>query len=121
MIGGEQPKILANVNEEGNLVITDEFVELFYKEQEMNWKLVRTNDNLTKKSRAIIWIEWNEDGTFKEQFDSIAVGRSLIMSPFNQAFTWQTTSVTEIIENSADHIKFKTKNSDYELWKIKND
>ena len=121
MIRDEQPKILVDTDENGNLVINDDFVEMFYKEQEQNWKLVREHDNLTKKSRAVIWIEWNEDGSFKEQFDSITVGRSLIMSPFNQAFTWQTTDVTEIVEQRDDYIKFKTKNSNYELFKITNE
>ena len=61
----------------------------------------------------------NSIGNFKEQFEKVAVGRSLIMSPFNQYFTWQTTLVTEIIEQRKDYIKFKTGNSNYELSKIK--
>ena len=40
------------------------------------------------------------------------------MSPFNQSFTWQTTTVTEIVEQRDDYIKFKTGNSNYELFKI---
>jgi hypothetical protein len=48
-----------------------------------------------------------------------AVGLSLLMSPFNQFFTWQTTTITEIVEEKDDYIKFKTQNSDYELWKLK--
>jgi hypothetical protein len=43
------------------------------------------------------------------------------MSPFNKFFTWQTTSVTEILEEREDYIKFNTLNSTYELWKLKND
>ena len=63
-----------------------------------NWKLVRSRDGLVKHSVDIIWIEFNEDGTFKAKHEDFAIGRSLIMSPFNDFFTWQTTSVTEIIE-----------------------
>ena len=85
---------------------------------EFNWKLVRERDGLTKRGRDVLWIEWNGDGTFKEQFKEVAVGRSLIMSPFNQSFTWQTTTVTEIVEQREDYIKFKTENSNYELFKI---
>lgn len=118
MIGGVQPKVIMNVDDDGNLVMTDQFVDLFYKEQEINWKLVRERDGLTKQSRAVTWIEWNDNGTFKEQFEKIDIGRSLIMSPFNSAFTWQTTEVTEIVELREDYIKFKTKNSNYELFKI---
>ena len=50
----------------------------------------------------------------------IRVGRSLLMSPFNHFFTWQTTVVTEIIASEPDssYIKFKTENSTYELFKL---
>ena len=87
-------------------------------ETEFNWKLVRERDGLTKQSKGVKWIEWKEDGTFKEQFEEVAIGRSLIMSPFNHSFTWQTTLVTKIVEQREDYIKFKTGNSNYELFKI---
>jgi hypothetical protein len=85
-----------------------------------NWKLVRSGDGLTKHSVDILWIEWNEDSTFKEKHDTFAIGRSLLMSPFNQFFTWQTTSITKILAATADssYIKFETKNSNYELFKL---
>jgi hypothetical protein len=83
-----------------------------------NWKLVRERDGLTKHSVDVMWIEWNEDGTFKAKYDEPVISRSLLMSPFNQFFTWQTTSVTEIVEEREDYIKFKTQNSNYELWKL---
>jgi len=121
MIGGVQPKVLMNVDENGNLVVTDDFLETLYKEQEKNWKLVRERDSLTKYSRAIIWINWNEDDTFKSQQENIEVGFSLLMSPFDQSFTWQTTVVTEIIENRERYIKFKTGNSIYELFKVEDE
>ena len=84
----------------------------------MNWKLLRERDGLTKQSEKIIWIEFNDEGRFKEMFDEVAVGRSLIMSPFNKFFTWQTTTVTEIVEQRDDYVKFKTENSNYEVFKI---
>ena len=86
----------------------------------MSWnhRLIRDRDGLTKESEKVIWIEFNEDGRFKEKFDEIAVGRSLLMSPFNRFFTWQTTPVTEIVEQKEDYIKFKTQNSNYELFKL---
>ena len=40
------------------------------------------------------------------------------MSPFNEFFTWQTTDITEIVEQKEGYIKFKTQNSNYELFKI---
>ena len=42
-----------------------------------------------------------------------------MMSPFNRYFTWQTTTITEIVKEGFDgYIKFKTENSTYELSKI---
>ena len=83
-----------------------------------NWKLVRERDGLTNHSVDVMWIEFKEDGTFKAKHDEPAIGRSLLMSPFNHFFTWQTTLVTEIVEQREDYIKFKTGNSNYELFKI---
>jgi len=83
-----------------------------------NWKLVRESDGLTNQSKDVLWLEFNDDGTFKSKHSEPAIGRSLLMSPFNQFFTWQTTTVTEILEEREDYIKFKTQNSNYELWKL---
>lgn len=78
------------------------------------------SDGLKKHSTDYLWIEFNEDGTFKEKHSDCAIGRSLLMSPFNFAFTWQTTEVTEILEEKENYVKFKTKNSEYEFY-IKQD
>ena len=121
MIGGVQPKLLVSMDEKGELHMDAEQAELLgLVDNEFNWRLVREEDGLNKKSKAILWLEWNEDGTFKEKHDDIAVGRSLIMSPFNHFFTWQTTVVTRILASEADssYIKFKTRNSIYELFKL---
>ena len=90
-------------------------------ENEFNWKLVRERDGLTNQSKDIKWLEWNEEGKVREDHNKPAVGRSLLMSPFNDFFTWMTTDITEIVEERDDYIKFKTRNSNYELWKLKND
>ena len=82
------------------------------------YRLVRERDGLTKQSEDIMWLEFGEDKYFKSRHEEPAIGRSLIMSPFNAFFTWQTTSVTEIVEQREDYIKFKTENSNYELFKI---
>ena len=117
MIGGVQPKVLLTQDVNGNLKIDDEMGNLLFGETQMNWKLVRERDDLTKHSVDVMWIEFKEDGTFKAKYDEPAIGRSLIMSPFNQFFTWQTTTITEIVDEREDYIKFKTQNSNYELWK----
>ena len=118
MIGGEQPKLILGTNENGELIISKEQAELLGLYETPQWRLIRDIDGLTKESEKILWVELNEDGTFKEKFDEIAVDRSLIMSPFNQSFTWQTTTITEVIANREDYKEFKTKNSHYRLFKL---
>ena len=107
----QQTKIPVHLNEEGELEITQPV-------ERMNWRLVRERDGLVKQSRAVKWVEWNENRTYKADFEEIKAGRSLIMSPFNLSFTWQTTPVTEIVITSEGYIKFRTGNSTYELSKI---
>ena len=80
-----------------------------------NYKLVRQKDGLINQSEDILWIEWDENGKFSRTYAEPAIGRSLLMSPFNQYFTWQTTPVTKIIEQSESHLIFQTNNSKYEL------
>lgn len=111
----KQDKIPVVIDEDNLIKIA---VEQGVLENEFDWKLVREHDGLTKQSKEIMWLEWNDEGRFKSKHDEPAVGRSLLMSPFNQFFTWQTTSITEIIENTADVIKFKTENSVYTLTKL---
>lgn len=111
----KQTKIPAIIDEDNLVRIA---VDQGILENEFNWKLVRERDGLTKQSKEVIWLEWNGEGRFKAKHDTIAVGRSLLMSPFNDFFTWQTTDVTEIVEQKEDYIKFNTKNSVYELYKI---
>ena len=101
MIPGVQPKL-----------------ELTLESEKPKYRLVRERDGITKQSADVIWLEFNEDGTFKEKHDKPAIGLSLLMSPFNQFFTWQTTIITEIVEQREDYVKFHTENSTYELFKL---
>ena len=98
MIPGVQPKL-----------------ELTLDTQEPKYTLVRKRDNLIKESLDVLWIEWDKEGKFKQKHTTPAIGRSLLMSPFNQFYTWQCTPITEIIEHIEDCIKFKTQNSEYTL------
>ena len=119
MITGVQEKYLVSFDENGNMLLDEMQAELMgLVEKEFNWKLVRERDGLTKQSKEVMWIEFNDDGRFKERYDDIGMNRSLIMSPFNDFFTWQTTTVTEIVEQKEDYVKFKTSNSVYELFKL---
>ena len=78
---------------------------------------LKRSDGLIKRSEDVRWIEFNEEGRGKELHETPNVGLGLIMSPFNIFFTWQTTEVTELLESSENYIRFRTKNSDYELIK----
>ena len=111
----KQTKIPMTLGEDNVLKIA---VEQGAIENEFNWKLVGERDKLTKQSKEVMWIEFDDDNRFKEKYDEPRVGRSLIMSPFNQFFTWQTTVITEIMEEKENYIKFKTGNSVYELFKL---
>jgi hypothetical protein len=112
-----QVKIPVSINENGDMEIQGWQKEILDQIQ-MNWELVRERDGLTKQSEKVMWIEFNDDGRFKERHDEIGLNRSLIMSPFNDFFTWQTTMITEIVEQRDNYIKFKTQNSNYELFYI---
>ena len=114
----KQTKIPVTINEPDLIQIG---IEQGVIENEFNWKLIRERDGLTKKSKEVMWIEFGDDSRFKEQHKEPGIGRSLIMSPFNQFFTWQTTTITEIIEQKENSIKFKTGNSIYELHYIQNE
>ena len=114
----KQTKIPMELTEDNLMKIA---VEQGVIENQFNWKLVREHDGLTKQSKEVVWLEWDDEGSFKSKHDEPAVGRSLLMSPFNQFFTWQTTSITEIIENTGNFVKFKTRNSVYTLTKLNND
>jgi hypothetical protein len=80
------------------------------------WVLEKEDDPFfTKVSQDVCWIEFGDDNRFKEQHFEPGVWRSLLMSPFNEFFTWQTTVVTEILEQTPDFVRFKTQNSTYKL------
>jgi len=112
----KQTKIPMTLTEDNVLKIA---IEQGVIENQYNWKLVRERDGLTNQSRDIKWLEWNEEDKVRKDHNEPAVGRSLLMSPFNDFFTWMTTDITEIVEEREDYIKFKTRNSNYELWKLK--
>ncbi len=106
------------------MVLTDDnllkiAVEQGVIENEFNWKLIREGDGMKAQSKEVMWLEFGDDSRFKSKHEEPAIGRSLIMSPFNSYFTWQTTDIKEIVEERDGYIKFKTKNSVYELIRIK--
>ena len=83
------------------------------------YKLLRERDNLLNFGDQVGWIEWSEDGRYKQLHEEPAVGRSLILDPRSTPFyTWMTTKITEIVEKKENYLKFKTTNSTYELYKL---
>jgi hypothetical protein len=81
------------------------------------YKLIRERDGLTKVGNYADWISWKEDSKFKEKYDKPAIGRSLLIDGRQSMnYTWLTTDVTEILAEEDNYIKFKTKNSTYELY-----
>ncbi len=94
-------------------------IETEESEPQIAFKLVRINDGLIKQGQTVKYVEW-EGGIgskAKELHSEPAVGRSLILDP-RYSYSWLTTTITEIVEQREDYVKFKTQNSDYELFKI---
>ena len=99
------------------------FNEKYFQDEEQEeikpvykYKLVRSRDGLTKVGSNVIWVEFGEDSYFRERFEEPAVNRSLLLDFIGITFTWMTTPIEEIIEEREDYIKFKTENSEYELF-----
>jgi hypothetical protein len=92
-----------------------EIVEPNSSTLDYKYTLVRERDGLTKSANVIKWIEWSEDGFYVNRHDEIELNRSLILDPHFMNYTWLTTTVDQIIENTDTKIVFKTKNSNYTL------
>lgn len=72
------------------------------------------DETFIKGSSGAKFIEW-KDGRGDSLHDEITVGRSLIMSPYNDFHTWLTSPITEIISQTPTQIEFRTQNSQYIL------
>lgn len=83
------------------------------------YMLTKPNEpRFNKIGSFILWIEFDSMDKFKDKHDEPQVGYSLIMDPYSAIeFTWQTTLITELIENTPERVHFKTKNSEYILYK----
>jgi hypothetical protein len=71
------------------------------------------------EGNVVYWVEWDEFGRGKDKHEQIGIGYSLIIDPMMGNYSWLTTHVTEILEDQGTYIKFRTKNSVYELYNIK--
>jgi len=120
MIGGRQPKLILGYDEDGKFKIDRDQAELIgLTESEPKWILTKPEEpRFQKISAKVTWLEFNEDRTYKKRHKLPKEGLSLLMSPFNAFFTWQTTAVKEIIESRENYWLFKTENSTYLLRQI---
>jgi hypothetical protein len=80
------------------------------------YKLIRSSDNLIVTGNKILWLEWNENGTYKENHNTPVVGASLVVDPHYGTYTWLTTTMNSFTEEEGV-INFETKNSKYQLIK----
>ena len=80
------------------------------------WKYyLERHDGSRHRGNRVQWIEWKENGQYNAEYPEPAIGRSLLLDYAYGGWTWMTTIVTEIIEQSEDEIHFKTMNSEYTL------
>lgn len=84
--------------------------------------LRRTRDGAGDSGSRVEVIRWKEDGTLDKVIGhypvvgcSVLVGSLTARSYSNQDY-WLTTPVTEILEEKENYVRFKTGNSEYELF-----
>ncbi len=78
------------------------------------YKLIRSRDNFTVTGSKVLWLEWNENGTFKKEHETPRVGASLVVDPQYGTYRWLTTTVESFTEEEGV-ITFNTTNSTYKL------
>ena len=78
------------------------------------YRLTRLNDGLIKQGNKVQYIIWKEDRSAENMIDEPSVGLSLILDP-RLSYTWLTTVITEILEQTDSLLKFQTENSTYLL------
>lgn len=110
----------ATLCHECNKIISEGMIEELYCEEHggkrsYKYKLIREGDNKEITGNKILWVEWNEDGTYKQHSETPTVGASLVVDPYYGNYRWLTTTVTDILDQG-EYIKFGTKNSVYKLY-----
>ena len=88
--------------------------------------LKRISDGKGDQGSRVQAIKWNPDGSFGAVVgDKPMIGYSLLVGSltarsYSDKDYWLTTEVTEIIEEKEDegrwYVRFKTGNSEYEIW-----
>ena len=94
--------------------MTDDFYCEEHGGKQPKYKLIRSRDNMTVSGDRVLWIEWNENGTFKQEYETPRIGASLVVDPSYGTYTWLTTVVESFTEEEGV-ITFNTTNSTYKL------
>jgi hypothetical protein len=103
-----------------NRIITEGMTEDLYCEEHggkpsYKYKLVRSRDNMTVTGTKVLWLEWNENGTFKKEHEQPTIGASVVVNPQYGTYTWLTTPMLSYTEEDGV-ITFNTENSTYKLY-----
>jgi hypothetical protein len=78
------------------------------------YSLTKKEGGFLVEGRTIVWVKFNEKGTYESHSELISSEASLVINP-GPFYTWQTTLVKDIIEQTENRVEFKTKNSHYIL------
>ena len=103
-----------------NRIITEGMTEDLYCEEHggepsYKYKLVRSRDKMTATGTKVLWLEWNENGTFKKEHEQPTIGASVVVNPQYGTYTWLTTRMLSHTEEDGA-IVFNTENSTYKLY-----
>ena len=103
-----------------NKIITEGLTEDLYCEEhggghKYKYKLQRA-DGVTHQGDVAYWVEWDKNNRGKKAHKIPKIGRSFVLDFKYGTYAWLTTQVTEIVTKKKNYIKFKTKNSTYELF-----
>ena len=81
------------------------------------YTLIKKDDNnFIKTSNEVRWVVYDAIGRHKQTLNYIKEGTSLLMSPFNDNFTWMTTIIDNILNKDDFSVEFETNNSIYTLY-----
>ena len=93
------------------------------KQQNSNkWRLIRLNDGRVFHANTVKWVEWALDGTGAGVHEEPKISFSCVLDPGGfGTYRWMTTPIEEITKQHPGFVKFRTKNSLYELQLLTSD
>lgn len=82
------------------------------------YKITRLEDNAEWTDEEINFLHFDKLGRYYRDSPHPEIGTALIIGPIQIMYKWLTTPIKKIITNTETQIKFKTKNSTYEIIKL---